>query len=199
MPAAITMIPIVLAQTAAAVSKPTLGSASVGLVIALIQVLVSLGFAMFAVYAGIRIFDRITKNIDEMAELKRGNLAIGVLLGGVILSFATVIAGGVRSLTNVVLGIGSRTVGATLVGLGGGILNLLISLGLASAAIYIALNIFGRLTKDMDEEAELKRGNVAVAFLLAAILFSVATVISSGVESVGAAIGVFGEVFFPGA
>jgi uncharacterized membrane protein YjfL (UPF0719 family) len=154
---------------------------------------------MFAVYAGIRIFDRITKNIDEMAELKRGNLAIGVLLGGVILSFATVIAGGVRSLTNVVLGIGSRTVGATLVGLGGGILNLLISLGLASAAIYIALNIFGRLTKDMDEEAELKRGNVAVAFLLAAILFSVATVISSGVESVGAAIGVFGEVFFPSA
>jgi len=191
------MLPIILAQTAA--EKTTLGSATVGLVIAIIQVLVSLGFAMFAVYAGIRIFDRFTKNIDEMAELKRGNLAIGVLLGGVILSFATVIAGGVRSLTNVVLSIGARSVGSTLVGLVGGILNLLIALGLASAAIFIALNIFGRLTKDMDEEAELKRGNVAVAFLLAAILFSVATVIASGVESVGAAIGAFGEVFFPGA
>src|SRR5581483_922287 len=155
------MLPIILAQTAA--EKTTLGSATVGLVIAIIQVLVSLGFAMFAVYAGIRIFDRFTKNIDEMAELKRGNLAIGVLLGGVILSFATVIAGGVRSLTNVVLSIGARSVGSTLVGLVGGILNLLIALGLASAAIFIALNIFGRLTKDMDEEAELKRGNVAVA------------------------------------
>ena len=191
------MIPIVLAQTATNASQPTLGSAIVGLVISIIQVLVSLGFAMFAVYAGIRIFDKFTKGIDEMAELKRGNVAIGVLLGGVILSFATVVAGGVRSLTNVVLGIGNRTVGATLVGLGGGILNLLISLGLASAAIYLALNIFGRLTKDMDEEAELRRGNLAVAFLLAAILFSVATVIASGVDSVGSAIAQFGDVFFP--
>lgn len=192
------MLPLVLAQTTTA-NQPTIASATVGLVIAVIQVLVSLGFAMFAVYAGIRIFDKMTKNIDEMEELKRGNLAIGVLLGGVIISFATVVAGGVRSLTNVVLGIGNQSVGATLVGLGGGILNLLIALGLASAAIYIALNIFGRLTKNMDEEAELRRGNVAVAFLLAAILFSVATVIGSGVESVGAAIGQFGNVFFPNA
>jgi hypothetical protein len=41
---------------------------------------------MLAVFAGIRIFDKLTKNIDEMAELKRGKVAIGFLIGAVILS-----------------------------------------------------------------------------------------------------------------
>lgn len=193
-----TMMPIFLAQAATdnAANEPTLVSASVGLLIAIVQVLVSLGFAMSAVYAGIRIFDKLTKGIDEMAELKRGNVAIGVLMGAVILSYATVIAGGVGSLTNVVLNVGDATLGSTIVGLVGGIINLLIALGLASAAIYLALNIFGKITKGIDEEAELKRGNLALAFLLAAILLAVSTVIASGVASVGAAISNFGDVFF---
>ena len=171
-------------------------SASVGLLIAVLQVLVSLGFAMLAVYAGIRIFDKFTQGIDEMAELRRGNLAVGLLMGAVILSYATVISGGVRSLTTVVLSVGNASLGQVIVGLVGGILNLLIALALASAAIYLALRLFGKITHEMDEQEELRRGNTAVAFLLAAILFSVATVISSGVESVGAAIGAFGDVFF---
>lgn len=182
---------IVIAQAAEA-AKPEISSALVGLGVSIVQVVVSLGFAMLAVYAGIRIFDKFTKNIDEMAELKRGNTAIGVLLAAVIISYATVISGGVRSLTSVVLNVANQSVGASLVGLLGGIINLLIALGLASAAIYLAISIFGKVTKGMDEMAELKKGNIAVAFLLAGILFGVSTVIASGVESVGAAIGTLG-------
>ena len=175
---------------------PSIGGASLGLLIALLQLAVSLGFAMLAVYAGIRIFDRLTTGIDEMAELKRGNTAIGVLMGAVVIAYATVIAGGVASLTNVVLGIGAKSIVETGIALLGGIINLLIGLGLASFAITMALRIFGKITKDMDEQAELKRGNLAVAFLLAAILFAVATVISAGVASVGAAIANLGAAFF---
>lgn len=193
-----TLMPIFLAQagTDAAANEPTIGSASLGLLIAILQVLVSLGFAMSAVYAGLRIFDKFTKGIDEMAELKRGNVAIGVLLGAVILAYATVIAGGVGSLTNVVLSVGNAPLKSVIAGLVGGIVNLLIALVLASAAIYLALNIFGKITKGIDEEAELKRGNLALAFLLAAILIAVSTVIAAGVASVGAAISNFGQALF---
>jgi uncharacterized membrane protein YjfL (UPF0719 family) len=191
------MIPLVLAQaTTTDVAEPNLGGASLGLLIALVQLVVSLGFAMLAVYAGIRIFDRLTTGIDEIAELKRGNTAIGLLMGAVVIAYATVIAGGVASLTNVVLGIGSKSPVETGVALLGGLVNLLIGLGLASVAITMAMRIFGKITKEMDEQAELKRGNVAVAFLLAAILFAVATVISSGVASVGAAISNLGAALF---
>lgn len=179
------MLPLFLAQTT---TEPSVGAASLGLVIALVQLLVSLGFAMLAVYAGIRIFDRLTTGIDEMAELKRGNVAVGVLMGAVILAYATVIAGGVASLTNVVLGIAGKSLVDTAIALGGGVVNLLIGLALASFAITMALKIFGKITKGIDEQAELRRGNLAIAFLLAAILIAVATVISSGVASVGAAL-----------
>ena len=191
------MMPIFLAQTnTTALTEPSIGGATLGLVIALIQLLVSLGFAMLAVYAGIRIFDRLTTGIDELAELRRGNTAIGILMGAVVIAYATVIAGGVASLTNVVLGIGGKSLLETGAALVGGVINLLIGLALASFAITMAMRIFGKITKDMDEQAELKRGNVAVAFLLAAILFAVATVISSGVASVGAALANLGDAFF---
>ena len=191
------MMPLILAQAAQnAASEPDLTSASIGLLIAVAQVLVSLLFAMTAVYAGLRIFDKFTKGIDEMAELKRGNVAIGVLLGAVILSYATVIAGGVGSLTSVVINVGSADLTKTIAGLVGGIINLLIALVLASAAIYLALNIFGKITKGIDEDAELRRGNLALAFLLAAILLAVSTVIASGVASVGTAISNFGDALF---
>lgn len=185
------MLPLILAQTQTA--DPTLGSALLGLLIALIQLLVGLGFAMLAVFAGIRIFDKLTTGIDEMAELKRGNTAIGILMGAVIIAYATVIAGGVRSLTTVVLNIGGASVAETAIALGGGLVNLLVGLLLASVAITIALRLFGKITKDIDEQAELKRGNLAVAFLLAAILFATATVISEGVGSVGTAISNLGS------
>lgn len=180
------MLPFVLAQ--ASLSDPSVGSALLGLAIALIQLFVGLGFAMLAVYAGIRIFDKLTTGLDEMAELRRGNVAVGVLMGGVILAYATVIAGGVASLTNVVLNIGGQSIAETAIALVGGLVNLLIGLGLASFAITLALRMFGKITKDIDEQAELRRGNLAVAFLLAAILLATATVISSGVASVGSAI-----------
>lgn len=190
------MLPLILAQTDTGSAEISLGSALLGLVIALIQLLVGLGFAMLAVYAGIRIFDKLTTGIDEMAELKRGNVAIGVLMGAVVLAYATVIAGGVASLTNVVVGIRGANLVQTFVALVGGLINLLIGLGLASFAITMAIRIFGKITKEMDEQAELKRGNLAVAFLLAAILLATATVISSGVGSVGTAISQLGQALF---
>lgn len=189
------MIPLYLAQAGDA-AEPSLGSAAVGLVIALVQLLVGLGFAMLAVYAGIRIFDKLTTGIDEMAELKRGNVAIGILMGAVIIAYATVIAGGVRSLTSVVLSVGGASITETSIALVGGLINLLVGLALASFAITLAIRIFGKVTKEMDEQAELRRGNVAVAFLLAAILFATATVISEGVGSVGTAISNLGDAMF---
>lgn len=183
------MLPITLAAT--------LGSALLGLLISLIQLAVGLGFAMLAVYAGLRIFDKLTAGLDEMAELKRGNVAVGVLMGAVVIAYATVIAGSVGSLTNIVLGIGGQGALQTLVALLGGIVNLLIGIALASVAITLALKIFSRIAKDLDEQAELKRGNLAVAFLLAAILFATATVIASGVASVGAAISNLGTALLP--
>ncbi len=40
----------------------------------------------------IKIFDWMTKDIDEVEELKKGNMAVGLILFGVILGMAIVVA-----------------------------------------------------------------------------------------------------------
>jgi hypothetical protein len=48
---------------------------------------------------------------------------------------------------------------------------------LAVAAIYLALNIFERLTLDVKEFGELKKGNIAIALEMAGLIITVAMVI----------------------
>lgn len=44
----------------------------------------------------IRIFDWMTKDIDEVEELKKGNMAVGLILFGVILGMAIVVASALK-------------------------------------------------------------------------------------------------------
>ncbi|MCS4542129.1 MAG: DUF350 domain-containing protein [Euryarchaeota archaeon] len=49
-------------------------------------------------------------------------------------------------------------------------LQLVLAIILAIIAIYIGLSVFGKLTKGIDEIEELKRGNVAIGIIFAALV-----------------------------
>jgi len=55
------------------------------------------------------------------------------------------------------------------------VLQLVLGIVLAIVAIYLALNILDKLTKGIDEFAELKKGNVAVALEMAGVIITVAS------------------------
>jgi uncharacterized membrane protein YjfL (UPF0719 family) len=55
---------------------------------------------------------------------------------------------------------------------------------LAVLSILFSVWIFDRLTTRLDEWAELKRGNVAVAALLAGVIIAISTLIGVAVEGV---------------
>lgn len=153
----------------------------VNLGIVVIQLVISLAFAMGSIYLGLKVFDSLTEGIDEMDELKKGNVAVAILLGAVIFSIANVVEGGVTALMqSITPGLSVPTLMAAFVI---GIANLLISLILAVITIYIALSILDRITVGIDEFKELKKGNVAVAIIMAAVLFAVSFVIRGAVAS----------------
>ena len=54
---------------------------------------------------------------------------------------------------------------------------------LAILSIYVAISILDKITVDIDEFKELKRGNVAIAIIMAAVLFAVSVVIRGAVVS----------------
>jgi uncharacterized membrane protein YjfL (UPF0719 family) len=153
----------------------------VGVAISLAQLALGLLLAMASVYLGIRMFDKLTDGIDEMKELQKGNVAVAILLGAIIFSIANVVEGGVSGMTSsIVPGLTAIELSAALVI---GVVNLALGVVFAILSIYVAIIMLDKITVGIDEFKELKRGNVAVAIIMAAVLFAVSFVIRGAVTS----------------
>ena len=131
--------------------------------------------------------DSDAKNIDAMvAELKKGNVAIAILLGAIIFAIANVVESGVSALTqNMTPNLSVMELLAALII---GIVNLFIGLVLAVFSIYVAISVLDKITVGIDEFRELRKGNVAVAIMMAAVLFAVSFVIRGAVAGMTAAL-----------
>ncbi|MEK6842994.1 MAG: DUF350 domain-containing protein [Candidatus Micrarchaeota archaeon] len=151
-----------------------------GLFLQFLRLFLAIVFAVGAQYLAIKIFDKMTSKIDEMEELKKGNVAVGLVLASVIVSVATIISGGVARAVPSEFNLGS---GDFWSGLGFGLLSLVIALIFAVVAQFVALRVFDSMTEGIDEQKELKRGNLAIAILLAAVIYGTAIVVVAGLPT----------------
>ncbi len=70
---------------------PDLGRVLLNMVFLLLWVVVSaIGFAI-AVPIAMRVFNRMTPGVDEMEELRKGNVAVAIAMGATILSMALLV------------------------------------------------------------------------------------------------------------
>ncbi|MFH1442429.1 MAG: DUF350 domain-containing protein [Candidatus Micrarchaeota archaeon] len=142
-----------------------------------LRLLLAIVFAVAAQYLAIKIFDRMTSKIDEMEELKKGNAAVGVVLASVILSVALIVSSGVEAVVPVEFTMLLVDFWSKLLW---GVLSLMVAVAFAVVSQFIALRVFDSMTEGIDEQKELKRGNMAIAILLAAVIFATALIIRAG-------------------
>jgi uncharacterized membrane protein YjfL (UPF0719 family) len=145
--------------------------------VGIIQLLVAIILAVIALYIGFSVLSRITKGIDEEKELLKGNAAVGIIIASVFFAIAIVVQSGVAGVS---IGISKALAGDFLV-LGVAALQLVLGILLAIAAIYISLNVLDRLTRGIEEFEEIRKGNIAVALMMAGVIVSTAVIIQSGV------------------
>lgn len=162
----------------------------VNAIVGLVQLIIAIIFSVIALYIGFITLAKITKNIDQEKELAKGNPAVGIIVAAVFIAIALVVQSGVSGLS---VGIGkAASVGLLsldgLLAIGAAFVQLILGIVLAIAAIYLALNIMDKLTKGVDEFEEIKKGNVAVALMMASVVISVAVIIQSGVLGITAAL-----------
>ena len=69
-----------------------------------------------------------------------------------------------------------------------GIIQLVIAVILAVVALYIGFSVFGKVTREVDEQKELAKGNVAFGIVVAAIFVAIAVVVQSGVSGISVGI-----------
>jgi uncharacterized membrane protein YjfL (UPF0719 family) len=131
-------------------------------------------------FLGVWLFERATRNIDEWAELRRGNLAIGIVMAAMVVAVGIIVRPALQD-PLIAADVGrSRPFYELLVNAVG----LLIALMLAVAAVGFSVWLFTRLTTDLDEWVELLEGNQAVALLLAGVVLAVALLTATAVDRI---------------
>jgi uncharacterized membrane protein YjfL (UPF0719 family) len=150
------------------------------LLVSVAQIVVAVILAAVASYLGLILFNRATRNLEEWEELRKGNSAMGFVLGSIIVGIALILR---PTLTVPPAGdTGARLypVYALLVQAAG----IAVGLILALSAIIFAVGLFDRLTGRIDELAELQRGNMAVAAMLVGVILSVSLLMSQAIQQV---------------
>ena len=157
------------------------------LITGIVQVVLSLLIAVTLIYLASKIFRKLISGINETEELKKNNVAVAILNGSIVLALILVVKKSIES-SITIFGNTLRNPDSVLYSYFQSALIMLghIILGgiIAFTAIYIALQIFISLTKDLDELKEIKESNTAVGILLGIIIVSIALLLQPGVDTI---------------
>ena len=69
-----------------------------------------------------------------------------------------------------------------------GLVQLIIAIIFSVVALYIGFFMMSKITKNIDEEKELAKGNVAVGIIVASVFVAIALVVQSGVSGLSVGI-----------
>lgn len=146
------------------------------------------GLVIFLTY---RTFIKANPDFDMEAEIKKGNLAVGLLVGTILFSASQILMAGAESSISMfrLHMLAPTEENASLLKLSGLIFgHLAISMLLAVISISVTLRLFGRLTSRMEEGKELQKGNVAVGILLSSVVLVSSLYIRDGVSALSKAL-----------
>ncbi len=153
------------------------------LLLGLAQLVVAVILSAVAAFLSFNFLQWFTRGLDETEELRRANVAVGLVLGSALIAVAIIL----RPALAVDPAAWDAGREVYLRALATGALQIALGLVLAVLALGLALLIFSFLTRGIDEIEELRKGNLAVAALLSGVVLGVGLMISPAVARITAA------------
>ena len=158
---------------------------TIGIICGVVHLALSFVLALIATFGSFHIFDKLTRSIKEQEELKANNVAVAIVLSGMLLASALVLRSVMSpaiSTLQTYLYQGMTTM-AWLKLIGFLLGYILGALAATIATIWVGLRCFMALTRRIDEFAEVKGKNVAVAIVLATVLVIMGLFLADGLTS----------------
>jgi uncharacterized membrane protein YjfL (UPF0719 family) len=159
------------------------------LLLSLAQLVVAVFLGAITAYLAFYLFQWFSRGMDEWAELRQANPAVGVVLGSIVVAVAIVLRPAL-SVNSAAWDVGGDLFVRVLLAEA---LQLAIGLVLAVGTLTLALYIFAGLTRGIDELEELKKGNLAIAGLLAGVVLGISLLVS---QAVGQILALISSVLF---
>lgn len=151
------------------------------LLLSLAQLAIAILLSAIGAFLAMYMVQWFTRDIDEWLELKAGNAAIGIVLGAATLAAAILLRPALVVDTRL-LDMGRATAFFEI--LLTQAFQLAIGLLLTVITLALALYLFAFLTRRIDEVAELKKGNLAMAGLLAGVIIGVSLMVSQSIGQI---------------
>ena len=150
------------------------------LFLSLAQLAVAILLSAIAAYLAFYLFQWFTRDLDEWEELRQGNPAVGIVLGAILIAVAIVLRPALN-VNTVFWDVGAQRFFRVLLAQG---LQLSVGLLLAVVTLALALYLFAALTRGIDEVEELKKGNLAIAGLMAGVVIGVGLMVGQAVDQI---------------
>ena len=157
-------------------------------VVSIFEFLLSIAMLGFGIYLNYRLIIKANPDFDMEDEIKKGNLAVGLLVAAIMLSTGMILQNVLYSVVAIFRMFINSSDGydwkLPLIGIG----HLVMGFVIAIVTISVTLRTFGRLTRRMRDGEELQKGNIAVGVLLASVVIVSAMFVGPGVGSLSKAL-----------
>lgn len=146
----------------------------------------------FIIYLTYRVFITANPDFNMEEEIKKGNVAVGTLMGTIMFSASMILQKGLSSVVSM-FRMHISAPGESTLGLGKLALisaaHLGLSLFLAVITISVTLRLFGRLVRSHYRPGEqLQKGNMAVGLILASVVLIASLYVGEGVSAISKAL-----------
>lgn len=153
----------------------------------LLQLVLSLLIGIIFIYAGFRFFHKKIKSINEIEELKKNNIAVAILNASIIIALVIMVKNAIEPAITV-FSLTLRNPDAnyiTFLQTAAIMLLQIILAGIISyISIYLAINLYTYLTKDIDELSEIKNNNIAVSIVFGVVIIAISLLMQQGIKSI---------------
>lgn len=142
--------------------------------------------AAFGIFFSLRVVHRLLKIEGAEKALAAGNIALGVMQASCLIALGLLVQPAVQASFDAVdLLYRGQSLSPRMLGRFGmyAFLHVGTALVVGSACVTLGVQIFDRLTKGIDELAEIRRGNVAPALALGAVLVMMSLLAAPGVRT----------------
>lgn len=153
--------------------------------LSVLEFVLTAALSVLVIYAQNRMYVITNRDYDAVEELKKGNIAVAILLAAMMVGGGDIIKQGIYPVVNLlrlqftspVWDISAAQMAFMLVG------HVVLVFLVAVFTLSFGLRFWGRLSTGMKEGDELKKGNIAVGIVLAAVVLVFSSFMSDGVSS----------------
>lgn len=160
-------------------------------VVSLFDFILMVVMSAFVIALTYRIFVKANPDFHMGQEIKKGNVAVGILMAAILISASYILMAGTESSIAMfrMHMLAPSEENESLLRIAGLIIaHLSISMMLAVVSISVTLRMFGRLERELRAGKELQGGNLAVGILLAAVVVISSMYVREGVSALSKAL-----------